>query len=137
MLIRTLPDAGSVGPPGLNPVRTSVEMVGGGAQPRTSWKSVRGQRQVQGHCIKIYSELREVCGGGGRRYLSMNFTGQVCCEAVWKADGWENMPAKWHEPGAKWETQATGSEGQTRAVGLGSATWQGSHGHGPWAESGH
>lgn len=69
----------------------------------------------------------------------MNFTGQVCCEKSGSGrqmDG-KIYAAKWHEPGAKWETQATGSEGQTRAVGLGSATWQGSHGHGPWAESGH
>ena len=68
----------------------------------------------------------------------MNFTGQVCCgkRSGRQMDG-KIYVVKWHEPGARWDTQATGTEDQTRAVGLGSASWQGPHGHGPWAESGH
>ena len=48
----------------------------------------------------------------------MNFTGQVCCEkgSGRQMDG-KIYVVKWHEPGARWETQATGTEDQTRAVG--------------------
>lgn len=59
MLIQTSPDTGFVGPPVLNPVRTAVQDgLGAGAHRRTRRKSVRSWRQVQGHYVKIYSELQ-------------------------------------------------------------------------------
>lgn len=65
---------------------------------------------------------------GGSRYLSMNFTGQVCCEKS-GSGRWMGKRCIWYELGHV-EPRLQEVEGQTRRGGL-KIHWQGSMDMGP------